>query len=484
MYIISNHFTMKQQNLSVYPTYSKNMSTMADHKTLHIAMYPFFAMGHFIPFLHISNKLAKRGHRISFLFPSKVLTKFEPQNLHPHLISFIPITVPQVDGLPSGAAITADVPSSLFPSIMTAMDLTQPIVEIHLRELKPHFVFFDFTHWMPALCRKLDIRSMFYVTSGAVNVAFLLTPEKKIMEKDDLELDVIMEPPESFPPCSIRLHAHEARIVSNNTRPFGVNISLPRRLVTSLTECDVIGIKTCTELEGPYCQYLKTQYKKEVILAGPTVTESPNLVLEEPFASFVASFKPGTLILCVLGSECVLKKDQYQELVLGLELTGFPFLAALKPPTDAETTESALPEGFQMRVKGKGLVFGGWVPQELILKHPSVGCFITHCGWGSLSQSITSPCQLVFLPNGVDQAVNARMFESDLKIGVEIKKRDDGFFSRDEVCKAVRAVMDVDSQIGKEVRANHAKYRELLLREGLEDSYIDKFVQKLLATLG
>ncbi|KAG5035716.1 hypothetical protein JHK87_010626 [Glycine soja] len=54
------------------------------------------------------------------------------------------------------------------------------------------------------------------------------------------------------------------------------------------------------------------------------------------------------------------------------------FLAALKPPIGAEAIESALPEGFNERTNGRGVVHGDWVQQLLILSHPSVGCFVTH----------------------------------------------------------------------------------------------------------
>ena len=58
-----------------------------------------------------------------------------------------------------------------------------------------------------------------------------------------------------------------------------------------------------------------------------------------------------------------------QELLLGLELTGLPFLAALKPPSGAATIEEALPDGFKERVGGRGVVHGGWVAQPAILSH-------------------------------------------------------------------------------------------------------------------
>ncbi|MBA0867638.1 hypothetical protein Goshw_002295 [Gossypium schwendimanii] len=163
-----------------------------------------------------------------------------------------------------------------------------------------------------------------------------------------------------------------------------------------------------------------------MLYAGPVVPEPPKLALEERWERLLSNFEAKTLIFCTFGSECVLKKDQFQELVLGLELTGLPFLVALKPPMGAQTIESALPEGFQERI------------------------------------------------------INARLMAGDLRIGVEVEKSEkDGFFTKDDVNEAVRALMDGDSELGKEVRANHAKWKEFLLAPGLENYYINDFVMKL-----
>ncbi|KAF6167972.1 hypothetical protein GIB67_020542 [Kingdonia uniflora] len=50
---------------------------------------------------------------------------------------------------------------------------------------------------------------------------------------------------------------------------------------------------------------------------------------------------------------------------------------------------------------------------------------------------------------------------------------------KESACKAVKLVMDEESEIGREVRKNHIKFREILLSEGLESSYIDSFIPKL-----
>ncbi|XVE88133.1 hypothetical protein DITRI_Ditri19aG0043400 [Diplodiscus trichospermus] len=372
---------------------------MAD-KAFHIAMYPWFALGHVTAFVHMANKLAERGHKISFFFPPKTHCKFEAFNLHP----------------------------------------------------RSHNLHSDH----PSTCSRLGIKSVLYCIISSATIGYLLSPARKILEKGLTGPD-LLEPPEGFPSSNIKLHTHEAQgLASVTTTEYGSGISFVERHLRSFSDCDAICFKTCREIEGPYCEYVGSQFEKPVIFAAKTV------------------------IFCAFGSECVLKKDQFQELVLGLEQTGLPFLVALKPPLGTETIESALPEGFQTRVKGWGLVHGGWVPQQLILSHPSVGCFVTHCGSGSLSEALVNDCQLVLLPNVGDQIINARLIAGDLKIGVEVEKgEEDGLFTKDDVSKAVKAVMDDDSEVGKEARTNHAKWKEFLLEPGLENSYMDGFVEML-----
>ncbi|KAK6154752.1 hypothetical protein DH2020_009000 [Rehmannia glutinosa] len=286
---------------------------------------------------------------------------------------------------------------------MHAMDLTQPAIETLLREIKPHFVFFDFTHWLPALARKLGIKSVHYCIISPAAVGYLF--------REEPNFEALMKPPSGFPKSEIKLYEHEARALSiNNVKEFGCGVNFLQRMIMTVDECDAMGFKSCREIEAR------------------------------------------------------LKKEQFHELVLGFELTGFPFFAALKPPIGAETVEEALTEGFTERTKERGVVYGGWVQQQLILSHPSIGCFVTHCGWGSLSEAMNDG--------------------GDLRVGVEVEKGDeDGLFTRDGVMKAIRLVMDDDSEIGKEIRANHAKWRDFLLREGLENTYVDDFVHKLQSLL-
>ncbi|KAF5740712.1 UGTPg34 [Tripterygium wilfordii] len=363
------------------------------------------------------------------------------------------------------------------------MDHTEGDIELLFQDLKPDVVLFDVAHWMPMLARRLGIKSVRYDITCSVMTSYV-SSLARFRENKYTEAD-LMEPPSGFPSSSIKLSNREARSFAKvSVMEFGSRIRFVDRQYKCLSECDALGFKTCKEIEGPFAEYLGSQFGKPVMLSGPIIPEQTTSTLDEKWEKWLGGFKPNSIIYCALGSECNLQKDQFQELVLGLELTGMPFLAALKPPPGLESVESALPEGFEERIQGRGVVYGGWIQQQLILEHPSIGCFITHCGTGSLSEALINKCQIVLLPQIWDQIINARLMGIVLKVGVEVDRgEEDGFFTMESVYKAVRAVMDKDSEIATVVRANHAKFRELLLNKDFEPSYINDFIEMLVALL-
>lgn len=452
--------------------------------TLNIAMFPWLSMGHLTAFLHLSNKLAGKGHKIFFLLPKKTQAKLEQFNLHPELIKFVPLIIPKVEGLPPGTETSSDIPLSLQGLLATAMDLTRPVVESFLRETKPSldFVFFDFQHWLPSVTRPLGIKSFQFWTFNPTSIAY-------VAREDFPTVYDLMKPPPHFPFPTLRLANHEAQAMLHFltlSTATENETSMMIRLLIAAEDCDAIGFRTCREMEGEVIDFIKSKISsKPILVAGPVIPAPPISDLEERWANWLNQQHASCgrkVIFCTFGSECVLEKDQLQQLLLGFELTGLPFLAAVKPPPGSETVEDALPEGFKERTRGKGIVYGGWVQQQLILGHPAVGCFVTHCGFGAISEALVSECQMVLLPYRGDQVINARVMGEVFKVGVEVKKgEDDGLFTKESVCDAIKMVMDDGSEIGKEVRENHAKWRDLLLKEGVESSYIADFVDKLRA---
>lgn len=446
---------------------------------LHVAMFPWLAYGHMIPFLHLSNELAKRGHKVSVLLPKNAKLKLSNHNLHPELITFYSLTLPPVDGLPDGAETSADSKDSL--ALARALDGTRDQVKAILAAGKPDFIFFDFAYWIPEVASEIGCKSVYFKvispTISALGVVVLPSAGGgKALTATDL-----MEPPAEYPSKKVVLREHEARQVAQFANiPGNQMTKLFERGFSGIKTCDALAMRTCKEVEGPFCDYIASHFgKRQVFYTGPILPEIQESPLEDKISKFLQNFNPGSVVFCAFGSEWHMEKDQFQELISGFEKTGLPFLVALRPPKGTTSIEEALPEGFQERVKHRGMVHGGWVPQTQVLAHKSIGCFVNHCGYGSMWEALLSDCQLVFVPNIIDQILNTRLMAEELGVAVEVEKGENGWISKENLCKAVRSVMDEDSQIGCLVKENHTKWRQVLTRPGFMKDYVESFIEDL-----
>ncbi|KAH0694382.1 hypothetical protein KY285_021479 [Solanum tuberosum] len=355
---------------------------------------------------------------------------------------------------------TSDIHRSLESLLATAFDELYDEIKFFLQNLKPHFVFFDFAYWIPDLALEIGgIKTLFYrVVCPAVSSATLIrSPDKAIfMASTAAEL---VKPPPGYPSTTVVLRECEAKLLSFVFHEYGKGVTFYERVKKGMTRCDAIAMKTCREIEGNFCDYISTQFEKPVLYTGPVISEPKKEPLEEHgISNWLEKFEPRSVVFCAFGSQLILEKKQFQELVLGFELTELPFLLVVKPPQGTNSVEEALPEGFKERVQEKGLILDCWVPQLEILRHKSVGCFVTHCGYGSMWESLAlCDCQLVLLPRPIDHIFNARLMEKQLKVGVEVEKDENDLFTKENLFKAVKCVMDKDSQIGCLVKKNHMK---------------------------
>ncbi|KAL2940928.1 Zeatin O-glucosyltransferase [Bienertia sinuspersici] len=80
-----------------------------------------------------------------------------------------------------------------------------------------------------------------------------------------------------------------------------------------------------------------------------------------------------------------------------------------------------LPQGYEEKVKNKGIVVRDWAPQIEILAHKSVGGFMSHCGWNSCIESLSMGVPIVAWPMHSDQPRNAVLVTEVLKVGVVVR---------------------------------------------------------------
>ncbi|XP_044467821.1 UDP-glycosyltransferase 83A1-like [Mangifera indica] len=114
--------------------------------------------------------------------------------------------------------------------------------------------------------------------------------------------------------------------------------------------------------------------------------------------------QPRSVIYVAFGSLTVFDIIQFQELALGLELTNRPFLWVVRQDI-TEDENQAYPEGFQERVANRGKMVG-WAPHQKVLSHPSIDCFVSHCGWNSTMEGVSNGLPFLCWPYFGDQFIN------------------------------------------------------------------------------
>ncbi|XP_027063752.2 anthocyanidin 3-O-glucoside 2'''-O-xylosyltransferase [Coffea arabica] len=447
-------------------------------KRLHVAMFPGLATGHMTPFLHLANELAKRGHKVSYLLTKKAKIQLECGNLYPDVVTFHVLPVPHVEGLPPGTENASEIPIFLNSLFALAFDNMSDQVEAALSDLNPDVVLYDTAFRITDFAPKIGFKTVCYNVVSAASIALALVPARQMPKDRPLTEEELMEPPPGYPSSSVVLRKHEAKVLAFMSSEFGAR-TFYDRIITALKGCHAIAIRSCQELEGQFCDYIGGQYQKPVFLSGPVLPEQEKQPLDGKWAEWLGKFEQKSVVFCAFGSQIILEKQQFQELVLGFELTGLPFFVALKPPLGTGSIEESLPDGFEERVGGRGVVYGGWVQQPQILSHPSVGCFVNHCGFGSMWESLMSDCQIVLVPHLGDQILNSRLLCGDLKVAVEVERDESGWFSKESLSSAINAVMGPDSEVGSSLRKSHLKVKEILSSPGYMSNYVESFIQNL-----
>ena len=155
----------------------------------------------------------------------------------------------------------------------------------------------------------------------------------------------------------------------------------------------------------------------------------------------------------------MLSKSQMEEIAGGLLDSGRPFLWVIteKQYPEGKKEEDELSCIEELEKLGKIV---SWCPQMEVLSHPSLGCFVTHCGWNSTLESLVCGVPMVAFPQWMDQGTNAKLIEDVWKTGVRVKANNEGVVERDDIRRCLGLVME-DGENGEEMRRNAKKWKDL-----------------------
>ncbi|PSS11918.1 Beta-D-glucosyl crocetin beta-1,6-glucosyltransferase [Actinidia chinensis var. chinensis] len=434
----------------------------AKQSTISVLMFPWLAHGHISPFLELAKKLSTRNFKIYLCSTPINLNGIKPRltQKYTHSIKLVELHVPVLPDLPPQYHTTKNLPPNLMPILKQALDLSEPIFSHILKTLKPDLLIYDLIQpwWGLGVASSYNIPAVDFITSSVIMTVFIHNLYKNPLTKIPFQDSIYLREYD-------KLDVYYLLNPSRET--FGKE--------DTHSSPDIILIKTFKEVEGKYMDSLSRLIGKK-ILPLPLVQDCTN---EDDYGGIIDWLKrkeKGSTVFVSFGTEYFLSEHQMEEIALGLELSGVNFIWILRFPMGSNTSvERALPLGFLERVGERGLVVEGWAPQVKILRHPSVGGFVSHCGWGSTMEAMKYGTPIIAIPMQYDQPINARLVE-EIGVGVEVVRDNNGKLDRGKVGQVIKNVVQFDGE--GTVRKKARELSETLSMKGEED--IDVLVEELL----
>ncbi|KAK9921075.1 hypothetical protein M0R45_029604 [Rubus argutus] len=423
----------------------------SQERQLHFALFPFMAPGHMIPLIDIAKLLAQQGMIITIFTTPHNAARFK-------------------------AVLDRATKSGLQ---------IRPEVEKLFSELtpKPNCIISDMSlPWTITIARMFDIPRISFCGTCCFCLLCLRNVHLfNVFANTVSELDYFVVP--NLPD---RIEITKAQLPGPLTPKMG---DFTKQMFAA--EYDSYGtiVNTFEELEQAYVKDYKRVRNDKVWCVGPvSLCNKDDLdkaqrgdkasVDEHHCLKWLDSWEPSSVVYACLGTLCNAVSEQWIELGLGLEASNKPFIWVLKDGNRSQELERWITEnGFEERTKERSLLIRGWAPQTLLLSHPAIGGFLTHCGWNSTLEGICAGLPMITWPLFADQFLNEKLVEQVLKIAVKVgvehpmrwgEEEEIGVLvKRENVKQAIEKLMDGDESEARRDRARElAKMAKRAVEEG------------------
>lgn len=478
----------------------------SQNNPLHFILLPYLAQGHLIPMIDMARLLSQHGVTVTIItttrFASRLSTIVDRAAKSGLRIQLLQLPFPATEaGLPEGCDTMDSLPSrGHMKNFHAAIKMLQNPIEKLLRELNldPSCIISDKNYsWADETSRKFQIPRL--VFDGTSCFSLLTThniQNSKIYEtvSGDSEYFVVPGLPD-------RIEFTKSQL------PGAVNIDQPPDLKYIRDEIKAaesraygVVINTFEELEGQYVNGYRQVRGDKVWCIGPVSLYNKensdkaergdkSSIDETRCLKWLDSSQPGSVVYACLGSMSRLTVRQLIELGLGLEASNRPFIWVIRETSKLEELDRWFQEeGFEERIKGRGLIIRGWAPQVLILAHASIGGFLTHCGWNSTLEGVCAGVPMVTWPMFAEQFYNEKLIVQVLKIGLRIgvefavtwgeEEKFGVVVKKEKVKKSIEELME-ETEDGRE-RRERAKKLGKKAKEAVEEGGSSYLNMKLL----
>nr|AUR26623.1 UDP-glucosyltransferase 73AH1 [Centella asiatica] len=456
---------------------------------LHFVMIPLMCPGHLIPLVDMAKLLAQRAVTVTIVTTPRNAIRFGAATSRA-IQSGLPIRLlelrfPTLEaGLPEGCENVDQLSSFDFSkNFIDASKMQQGPLEKIFGDIKPSpscIISDKHIMWTAKTAKKFQIPWIVFDGMSCFNQLCTEILHTTKVHENVSESEPFVVP--GLPDVIEFKRAQLPGLFNPGSNPGSANVNDIREQIRA-TEVGAYGvvINSFEELEHDYVREFKKIKEGKVWCVGPLslcntddidkAQRGNNVAMDQQHKclQWLDAEKNGSVIYVCLGSLSSLSNlsgAQIIELALGLEMSGYPFIWALRPGIKHKEIEKwVIEEGFEERVKGRGMLIWGWAPQVLILSHRAIGGFLTHCGWNSTIEGICAGVPMITWPLFAEQFVNEKFLVQVVKTGVRVGVEavvDMGYkeefgvkVKREDVKNAVECIMSEDEE--GEYRRNRAK---------------------------
>ena len=435
------------------------MDNHASHP-LEIFFLPFLAPGHMISLTEIAQLFASRGHNVTIITtPSNanLLHKSTLQKNKNISLHTIPFPSQQV-GLPESfenffSATDLDSAGKLYRGIT----LLQTQIENFVTHHRPDCLVSDmFYPWTSDLANRLRIPRL--VFHGACMFAMCMKESMRGPNAPHLKVNSDSDP-FVVPGLPNQITMTRSQLPDYVRTPNGYTQLMEQWREAELKSLGVV-VNNFVDFDTDYTQHYKKIMGHKVWHVGPTALMNRNVeekvrrgqndtvVDQHVCMSWLNSKEPNSVLYICFGSACQFPDTQLYEIACGLGSSGHPFIWVVLGKDDEKEKENWLPKGFEEQ--NLGMIVRGWAPQVLILDHPAIGGFLTHCGGNSMIEAVSAGVPMITWPLYAEHFYNEKLVTQVHHIGVEVGIEDwnlwvdagKNLVPREKIEKAVRELMD------------------------------------------
>ncbi|KAH7518043.1 gallate 1-beta-glucosyltransferase 84A24 [Ziziphus jujuba] len=466
---------------------------MESEPLAHVFLVSFPGQGHVNPLLRLGKRLASKGLLVTFSTTQSVGKQMQKANritdeLSPVGDGFIRFEFFD-DGWEDDDPRRSDLDAYLVQLELVGKEMLSRIINKHAEQGRPVSCLINnpFIPWVSDMAEILGIPSaLLWVQSCACFSSYYHYFHGLVPFPSETEpfIDVQL-------PCMPILKYDEVPSFLHPTTPYPFLRTAILGQYKNLDKPFCVLMDTFQELEHDIIEYMSNLCPIKTV--GPLFKNTKEAAesnvrgdMMEAAADcleWLDSKPPASVVYISFGSVVCLKKEQADEIAYGLLNSGVSFLWVIRPPRpifnkDSDEEFFVFQEGFLEKAGDRGKVVK-WSPQEKVLAHPSVACFVSHCGWNSTMEVIASGIPVVAFPQWGDQVTNAKFLVDEFKVGLRLCRGDaeNMLIGREEVEKCLlEAVGPKSDEMKRNVLKLKEKAEASVAEGGSSDRNIQAFV--------